>query len=463
MADFQPSDRIGTARHSIFGRLVRWSIVFTLVSLALLFAITIAETWRTSERALAATVDTDMAGLADIYASGGEAELRQRLEDRTALVSIAGRRAYYLLRRHDGAPVAGNVAEWPALSPATSEQGYVELSDGETVYARATRLSPELDLLVARSYDRDSGSILRLAGLFLAAAAVIVLAVWLIGRRAAERLQARVANINAAFAAAEHGERPSQLATEANDEIGELAAYSSRSIERAANLASTHKHMSDHIAHEIRTPLTHLDNRLIRALRDLPGDGDRTDLEQCRQDLKGVVSMLDSLLDIAASESRVGDKSGLSTVDLSALANDMIELYAGSAEDAGIALRSYIEPGVLIMGERMQIVRMISNLLDNALKYVPRGGTVTLKLAAGPVLEILDDGPGVEPALRPVIFDRFRTGGPVAGKTSHGLGLALARAIAQRHDLTIGLADSDTGAHFVIRPQSAEQLRAGRS
>ncbi|HEY6814551.1 MAG TPA: HAMP domain-containing sensor histidine kinase [Croceibacterium sp.] len=447
------STSVGPPPRSIFARLVRGSILFALVSLALLFAITLAESWNASERSLAAAVDTDMAGLVDIYASGGEAELRRRLADRTALVSIEGRRAHYLLRRPGGEVLAGNVARWPALSPAESERGYLTLASGERVYARATRLSPELDLLVARSYQRDSAAMLRLAGLFLLSAGAIVLALWLIGRRAAGILRRRVAAINDAFRAAERGEQGPLLGEQPSDEIGELAGNSSRAIARVATLARTHRHMSDHIAHEIRTPLTHLDNRLIATLRGLPPGADYAGLEKCREDLKGVVSMLDSLLDIAASESRVGDRSGLGEVDLSALAGDLVDLFSGSAEDAGVTLRSFVEPGVTILGERMQLGRLVSNLLDNALKYVPRGGTVTLKLAAGPVLEVSDDGPGIEPALRPHVFERFRTGGPVKGRSSHGLGLALARAIALRHDLVISLVDSTAGAHFVIRPQ----------
>ena len=289
------------AGRSIFARLVRGSILFALVSLGLLLAVTLAQSWSASERALADTVDTDMAGLADIYASGGEAELRGRLEDRAALVSIAGRRGYYLLQRPGGEVLAGNVTRWPALSPASSEQGYLTLDGGERVYARATRLAPELDLLVARTYERDSAAMVRLAALFLLFAAIIVLALWLIGRRSAERLRRRVAEINAALRAAERGETLPAISAQPHDEIGELAANSARAIARAANLARTHRHMSDHIAHEIRTPLTHLDNRLITALRALPEGADPDGLERCRDDIKGVVSMLDSLLDIAAS------------------------------------------------------------------------------------------------------------------------------------------------------------------
>lgn len=453
-----PPVRDSMARQSIFARLVRRAIMFALAAVALLMAVTLVESWISTTRSLSAAVDTDIAGLVDIYASGGEGELVRRMDDRTALVSIEGRSARYLLQRPGGSVLAGNAGPWPNLSPALSEQGFVTLADGTAVYARATRLGPDLDLLVARTYGRDMAALWRLAGVFALAAALIVLAVWLIGRRAAASLRDRVAHINGAFRTAESGGDVVPAGDGPQDEIGELAANSSRAIARVANLAATHRHMSDHIAHEIRTPLTHLENRLVQAMRTLPEGADRSPLEKSRQDIRGVVSMLDSLLDIAASEARVGDRSGLHEVDLSAMAGDMVELYSGSAEDAGIALRSFIEPGVVMMGEQMQLTRLVSNLLDNALKYVPHGGTVTLRVAAGPVIEVLDDGPGIDPALRAVIFDRFRAGAQVPGKSSHGLGLALARAIAQRHGLTIHLADSALGAHFVVSPGKPDQF-----
>jgi signal transduction histidine kinase len=111
-----------------------------------------------------------------------------------------------------------------------------------------------------------------------------------------------------------------------------------------------------------------------------------------------------------------------------------------------------IDPGLTMLGDSAQIGRLISNLLDNALKYVPAGGTVVLAIGRGPVIEVSDDGPGIDEALRPLVFDRFRSGPSVEGKTSHGLGLALAQAIAARHGLGIVLRPSDKGAHFVVGP-----------
>lgn len=444
----------GTHRRSIFAALVNRALLFTLLALALLFGVTMWESWQAVERSLATTVNTDIAGLADIYASGGEEELLARLDDRSLLVGLDGRQARYIAARSDGTALAGNIKAWPGLDAATSEQGFVTLADGAPAYARATRLAPDLNLLVARTYERDWHALVRLMAMFGAGAAGVVLASWALGRRAAGTLRRRIGTISKAFRAAEEGSDVELPDSEFDDEIGELAQLSTRSIARSATLANTHRHMSDHIAHEIRTPLTHLDARLVNAMRTLPEGCDPAVLEQCRSDIRGVVTMLDSLLDIASSEARVGDITGLADVDLSALASNLVDLYEGSAEEEGIALRHFIEPGVHLLGEPMQLTRLISNLLDNALKYVPRGGQVTLSVAHGPVIEVRDDGPGIDAALRPLVFERFRTGQGRAGKTSHGLGLALARAIALRHGMTIGLVDSAKGAHFMIKPHA---------
>jgi len=395
-----------------------------------------------------------MAALIDVYVSGGERELVDRVRDRSGLTGPEGRQARYLLIRPDGAILAGNVGRWPTLDPQTAQTGHVMLDDGTRAYGRAVRLADDLDLLVARSAESDRVAMIRLAFIFLATAANIVLAGWLLGRRAAESMRERVEVISSALRAAEEGRETGVISHQPSDEIGELADLSGRTITRAASLARTHRHMSDQIAHEIRTPLTRLDRRLVTAIAELPEDADCESLEKCRQDIRSVVAMLDSLLEIAASEGRVGDRSGLEEIDLSTLAADLGELYTGSAEEAGITLGLDIVPGVVTMGERMQFVRLISNLLDNALKHVTDGGRIELVVREGPVVEVRDDGPGIEPELRPLVFDRFRTGAKSEDGVSHGLGLALAQAIALRHDMKIGLVEAEKGAHFVIKPHA---------
>ena len=113
-------------------------------------------------------------------------------------------------------------------------------------------------------------------------------------------------------------------------------------------------------------------------------------------------------------------------------------------------------PGILFDGEEMQLTQLVTNLLDNALKYVPKGGAIRLSLAGGPVLTVEDDGPGIAETDREKIFRRFyRSRGEASDSPGSGLGLALAKAIAERHDLTIALMPSDRGARFVVKEQGA--------
>jgi signal transduction histidine kinase len=272
--------------------------LLALVALGALYASIFWVTSEASTRSLRVTVDTDLAGLADIYASGGRKELIQRLSDRKELVSIAGRRAHYLLANDQGQALAGDAVRWPTLDARLSEQGYVTLSDGRPVYARATLLAPDLRLLVAREYGPDLAQMRQLNWTFAAVALLILLAALLLSHFAGQRLLDRVARITQALGHADTaGLQDGPRATNA-DEIDLLASTSADLIGRATRLAEMHRHMSDHVAHEIRTPLMHLDYRLLNAQRN---DDDpatrRTELETARRDIRGIAALLDSLLD----------------------------------------------------------------------------------------------------------------------------------------------------------------------
>ena len=444
-------------RRSIFRRLTLLSILIATLSVAALYAVTYYVVSDANKRALAMAVDTDIAGLADIYATGGKNELVTRIGDRTILLSESGRQAHYMLDDGSGNMLAGDIRTWPRLSAKLSEQGFVSINGGLPVYARATMLDRDLKILVAREYGSDSAALARLSWIFLAVGAAIILLVALAARWTAKRLSWRVGRINDAYRTSAKGEllidaHAALNDGSADDEIGELAQHSASVLARLSNMVTIHRHMSDHVAHEIRTPLMHLDNRLVNALKTSSETTASEIFLAARSDIRSITNMLDSLLDIAASEARKGDLSGLSEIDLSQLLRNLADLYAGSAEDAGLKFETDIRPDIMIRAEPMQITRMISNLLDNAIKYVPAGGTLSLSLQAGPQIVVSDDGPGIPPELQPYLFERFRRGANVMQATGHGLGLALAKAIAQRHAMDIECFSDTNGTCFTIQP-----------
>ncbi len=445
---------------SIFARLALIAIAVSAGVTLLLWAVTATTIDRTGRATLSRAVDVDLAGLADIYASGGQVELERRIADRLALASSDGNAPHYMLADDAGARIAGDIMRWPALTANRSEAGEVRLMDDQRAQARATQLGPGLKLLVAREYGHDTELQSQLRMAFILAGTFAVLAVGLLGRWMARRLAGRIDRINHAFR--EQDDRSLEALAEgrdAQDEIGELTRHSAEALARLKRLVTTHRGTSDQIAHELRTPLMHLDNRLVRALKAAPDDAVRAGIADARTEIRHIIAMLESLLDIASSEARKGDPHGLTPVDFSALVTRIADLYADSAEESGHRFEVAVAPGVTIDGEEMQLTRLVTNLLDNAFKYVPPGCTVRVRLDPGPRLTIADDGPGIAPHDRERIFVRFQRGADsppgdgAAVQQGAGLGLALARAIAERHGLGIVLSPTEQGACFVIAPE----------
>ncbi|MFN4021104.1 MAG: sensor histidine kinase [Erythrobacter sp.] len=434
------------ARRSIFSRLVAGAIVLSLVLLAGLWWLTHQTVSTTLQDAARAEVDVDLAGLADIYASGGKAELQARIADRIALTPIEGSASHYLLADDRGRRIAGDLAEWPPLDPAVSESGIITIGAHSRGLARAVQLGPDLRLVVARGIDIEAPVLSSIAMAFAAGGAVFIALVALLGRFAALALQRRIGRINMAFREPQDGAALAAARRADGDEIDELTAHSAAALARVNDLLAAYKDTSEQLAHEIRTPLSHLDNRLVKALAQNPDLAIAEKLAEARGEIRRIVQTLESLLDIAASKANRGDRSGLATVDFSALVEGICELYVGSAEEAGLELGWTIAPGVTINGDERQLGRLVTNMLDNALKYVPRGGHIAVTLEPGPVLVVADDGPGVDPQDRERIFERFYRGRRKDEETTgSGLGLALARAIAERHALTLTLEEPAAG------------------
>lgn len=411
------------------------------------------QTIRSATRAsVEESVDVDLAGLIDIYASGGRSELQRRIADRLAITASGRTQAHYLLADGDGNRIAGDLVRWPALDPKVSQMGDIVVQGNIAALARATQLGPNLRLVVAYESGQADPLLRRVALVFLIGGTLFVVLVGSFGWHAARGLQSRIGQINAAFRSPEAVAVivPPNKALR-GDEIDELADHSARSLERVRRLLGAYRETSDQIAHEIRTPLMHLDQRLVKALSEpLPANVSER-LVEARAEIRRIVGMLESLLDIASSKARKGDRHGLHAVNLSEIAERICDLYADSAEESGHAFTWQVASGVWIDGEESQLTRLITNLLDNAFKYVPSGGTIRLLLEEEPRLVVEDDGPGIPNSERDRIFERFYRGQSAdRSELGAGMGLALAKAIAERHDLAIRLDRMDTGSRFIV-------------
>lgn len=437
-------------RRSLFAPLTGIAVLVSLLSTILVYAVVRHTMVRENARTLAATIDTDVAGLADIFLTGGTGEVSRRIEDRITLLQSQGETAYYLLEAPDGRKLAGNVTRWPDLDPRISESGAIKADDGTPVFARATQLPGNLKLLVGRSLEQRDDLLGTTALAILAAGAAAAFLSLLAGHYAARRLGRRVEALNRALAAIEEGEIHLRAPGEdLPDEIGNIARHTNRMLAQIERLIAAHRSVSDHLAHELRTPLMHLDARLRTASERTLDPKMIEWLSDAREEIRGITRLLDSLLDIAGAEALKGDLRGLVEISISEIAEGVADLYEGSADELGLRFSRQIAPGVTLRGDPMQMSRLLTNLLDNAFKYVPSGGAVRLCVEHGPRIVVWDNGPGIAPADRERIFDRYWRASP-GEQSGHGLGLALARAIAERHHLTIRIEDAAPGSRFIL-------------
>ena len=147
-----------------------------------------------------------------------------------------------------------------------------------------------------------------------------------------------------------------------------------------------------------------------------------------------------------------GERPGPAVLDVSALLAELVDLYDALAEEHGIGFHADIDPGVTILGDRNLIALAVSNLFENALKFTPSGGQVSVSLTQGGArhtLTVADTGPGLPPEFAEQAFDRFARAPRDLGVPGHGLGLALVQAVALRHGANLLLPDSEKG--FVIK------------
>lgn len=440
-----------------FNVALRVAFATTIVSVCL-FAVIYAGLVNHGRKALLETIDADMHGMVDAYSTQGVEGLSHRIDERLALAPSINEKPIYMLRDPSGKAVAGNITNWPALNAATSESGRFEIAPKGWYSARVTTLRGGYTLLTGRSEERTDQILAGVRYLIIGGVIVMMLAGFFIGQYAARTLRGRINRLNDTFDAFADGQFARRADRDGpDDELKELSVHINAGFDRVDRLLKAQRDITDNIAHETRTPLMHLDSRIRTALQHHQDPEAEAALQNASSDIKGLLRLLDALLDIASAEAQKGDLRALSLINLSDVASGMADLYAASAEAVGLSLKAEITPDVMVKADAMQMSRLLVNLLDNALKYGAEGKEIRLKIDHGPLIVVEDEGQGIDDAHKDKVFERYMRA--TTKSRGHGLGLALTRAIAERHGWKIKVEDVDKsaknrGARFVITPNN---------
>ena len=434
---------------------LQYSFLYSVLS-ALVFALAYWFTQYEVQDWVLDQMRSDAATLVETFELGGDEVLVNRV-DALAEVSFQNARVYQLLNA-DGAIVSGNLSSvfenpLPDYLPAQELPLAGEIHDEVTGYwLRADDVGPYL--LIQGAGDHIVLEILEALGMALVAGylAVVILGL-VVGVRIGRITERRIAAISNTLTEASCGNLASRIPTTRNarDDLSRVSTEINSMLDQIKRLLESQEQISNDIAHDMRTPLQHLRQRLEK-LRDSPiirPDDISASLDQTEE----IIATFNALLRIAQIEGS-DRRERFAWNDLREIIANVTEVFEPTAEDAGIELTTKIPDEQLeVVGDGNLLTQLLSNLVENAIKHCPAGSKVLVSgenTPEGLILQITDDGPGIECRDQDRIFHRFFRGEKSRNSPGNGLGLALAKAICDLHGAEITVSENDPGTIFEI-------------
>jgi signal transduction histidine kinase len=391
------------------------------------------------------TIEAEVTGLAERYRLSGLDGLIRSIDERVSRKPNGD--AVYLLTDDQLTPLIGNLDRWPRV--ARDSDGWLNFdleqatSEGEVTHrgrARPFTLRGGYRLLVGRDMqelDATRSLIVRAITWGLAITVMMALAGGImLSRRTMRRLEA----INETSRRIMQGDLSRRIPTRStDDDFDQLADNLNGMLDTIEELMEDVRRVTDNVAHDLRTPLTRLRNRLENLKSG--NDVDKSGVEAALADADGLLVTFNALLRIASIESG-RRRAAFKSIPLDDLVRDVTELYEPLAEQKQQKLDVSVSDHVRIQGDRDLLFQAFANLLDNAIKYTPQGGSIRVTLedgTSGPRIRIIDSGPGIPQQSRDKVFKRFFRLEDSRHTPGNGLGLSLVEAVARLHNASIEL------------------------
>ena len=386
--------------------------------------------------------------------------------DKLQLTHLPSDPSVYLLVDRNNQYVAGNLQSWPKGISTVDRNRFefeAEVFDGETttlhtVRALATVLANTggFKLLVGRDIYEISALKDGLLQLFVGCVVATVLAAMMGAYWVSRIVSRRLKKVNEVTRNVMDGDLSQRIVTDASgDQFDDLSGNINSMLERIQYLVEEIRNVSNNIAHDLKTPLTRLYNQLDELARDLDGveiEGAqdlRQKTESAIAEADSLLGTFDALLRIANLENKsFGD--AFSDVSVYELLNELGDLYGPIADEKNVALKITVdEDAGTIFVDRNAVAQAISNLLDNALKYSPQGGTVVVsgsQVSQGFEIDVTDTGQGIPAEHHATVLKRFvRLDDSSRTTSGNGLGLSLVAAVARMHKLELVLENAQPG------------------
>jgi signal transduction histidine kinase len=399
---------------------------------------------------MVARIDAEATFLGAEYRAGG-------LDNLLTLVRTRGRGASaldYLVEDRDGGHLIGEMPASPGLAagwttivvPDAKEDG----GRAERVRALVTDLGDGLRLAVGGDLGQITDVEEAIATAFLwtvGLAAVLGIGGGALLSRAFLRRVDAIARTAEAIIDGHLDRRVPVRGTD--DDLDRLAGTLNRMLDRITVLMDSLRQVGSDVAHDLRTPLSRLYQRLDDARTHACSVAEyRTAVDAALSEAEGLLETFSALLRIALVEG-TSPRAGFRAVDLSAMAEAVADAYRPDAEDAGHRLDTAVAPGITVQGDHELLTQALANLVENTLRHTPADTRIEVRLTAEPgagvVLAVEDDGPGVSEADLPRLTDRFYRAERSRTTPGNGLGLSLVGAVADLHGARLQIVGLNPG------------------
>jgi len=428
-------------RHTLGFRLALWYAIIFVVSSLTVTALTYVLLASSLEQRDREIIENSLAEYARAYSEGGVAALQQAV----ARDQAAGRREGLLVRivgRREQLTILSVPGTWDQFElPRVPEPGWTT--------TRGLRTDTVLDVATARLVDgtlvqvgKTSESREAILQRFRDVASLVTLGVVLValvGGTVLTRSALRPVHhlIDAVRGVTRTGRMDARVPVrETRDAVDELSGLFNAMLARIETLVQGMRGALDNVAHDLRTPLARLRGTAEAALRDARWDEEyREALADCVEEADRMATMLDVLMDISEAETGTM-RLERGRVELAPVLADAAALYADVAEEKGVDVAVDAPDGLWVTGDPARLRQVVTNLVDNAVKYTPAGGRVAIAAHAGErevLVSVSDTGAGIAPEDLPRIWDRLYRSDASRSERGLGLGLSLVRAVVEAH------------------------------
>ena len=456
MSSERPPRTLSRILRSASFRLPLLYAVLFILSAGVLFTTVYWTATAAMQNDMTAVLRSEALQLAEVHRRSGLAGLADQITRRINFRTKGP--IFYLLQAPNSRVVVGNLPGMPPVNGVIDFEPKQDSPDAEAERPKLMGFGLTLPdgsfLLVAQDSTRLTDMQHAIVRAFAWASGLALLLAIAGGALLGTNFLRRIDTITRTSRAIMEGDLSARIPVRGtHDEIDQLIVSLNAMLARIQQLMDGLRQVSSDIAHDLRTPLGRLRQQLEDARERATTTADyQAATEAAIEEADELLATFSALLRIAQVEAGA-QRSAFAAFDLSGLMKSLGETYEPVAEDAGHFLDVAVQDGISFTGDRQLLAQLLTNLLENALRHTPEGTRVFLGLArtdSGVEIVVADNGPGIPDAERDKVFDRFYRLDRSRSTAGSGLGLAMVKAIAGLHGLSIRLEDAKPGLRVIL-------------